>query len=344
MSEQSQYCLIIHRTEKDELFQLPIGITTLGRESNRDLVLNHPMVSRLHAQIVCTPSACEITDMESANGTTINDLLLSPHTPYALKSQDCIHIGPFEIDMQIVPRETEIEPEIKTLEGMPAPAGVPVTSSMIGPSIEPSANPPENSSRDGEPYPQPPGEIPPSLPPSTGENPAEDRQISIAEGSSIYSTRLIHFLPDIYHNSSPDMFMERFLGLFELIWLPIEYNVDNFDLYLDPLTAPKEFLPWLGYWFDLSTDLNMTEAQVRVFLHEAYQIYSRRGTKNSLLRLLEIFTGFTPEIIEFGEDLAPHTFKVRFHTPKSAVNQRSIERIIEENKPAHTTYQLEFGH
>jgi phage tail-like protein len=343
MTDQSPYRLIIHKPDADEYFILPSGTTTMGRESSRELVLKHPMVSRLHAQITCTPSSCEITDLESANGTVINDQPLSPHVPYSLKPQDRIQIGPFEMILESVPGEAGAGVEIKP----PAVTAIPIAD--LSPSItkdsprQPVAYPVGIPSANGVPASQPPGQIPPSFPPTQDGVLSEGEQISKEVGSKIYSTRLINFLPDIYRNSSPDKFMERFLGLFESIWLPIEYNVDNFDLYLDPRTAPTDFLPWLAQWFDISIDFNLNEAKIRAFLYEAPQIYACRGTRKALIRVLEIFTGCTPDIIEFGENLAPHTFMVHLNLPKSSLNQPSIERLIELNKPAHTTYRLEFG-
>lgn len=343
MNEQSPYRLIIHKPEGDEFFLLPIGTTTLGRESSRELVLMHPLVSRLHAQILCTQDTCEITDLESANGTVLNDLLLAPKTPYALKSQDCIHIGPFDIILEIIAQKAEVDLGAEAPPGELKPAGIPGLSSLKESIQEPLAPHVELSSKEGIPYSQPPDEIPPSLPPFNGKADAEDEQVFMMEGASIYSTRLINYLPDIYRNSTADRFMERFLGLFESIWLPIEYTVDNFDIYLDPRTAPKEFLPWLAQWFDMSIDISSNEQQLRTFLHEAHTIFACRGTKKALIRVLEIFTGYSPEIIEFGENLAPHTFKVRFNLPKSELNQHTVERLVDANKPAHTSYLLEFS-
>jgi phage tail-like protein len=134
--------------------------------------------------------------------------------------------------------------------------------------------------------------------------------------------------------------MARFLGMFESILIPIEWNVDNFDLYLDPGTVPTGFLPWLANWFEITFDPTWGEAQRRTLLAEAHQIYARRGTCWALSRVLEIYTGHRPEIIDLDEDLEPFTFAVRLPLRAGEVNRELVERIIDANKPAHTTYTL----
>jgi phage tail-like protein len=148
----------------------------------------------------------------------------------------------------------------------------------------------------------------------------------------------VNYLPGIYHSE----FMLRFLGIFESILTPIEWNVENFDLYLDPHTCPTGFLPWLANWFRISFDPTWNEVQRRTLLAEAHQIYARRGTRWALSRVLEIYTGHRPEIIDQGQDLDAFTFVVKLPLNKSDVNQDVMAAIIESSKPAQATYKLEF--
>src|SRR5512136_31701 len=151
MTEPSPFRLIIHKPEADESFLLPIGLTTLGRDSGRELVLMHPMVSRLHAQIQCTLTSCQITDLESANGTTVNDQVLSPHTPHSLKSQDQIHIGPFELVLEVVPQKAEVALEMEEKRAKRKPADINAPSPEKDIAIKPFTGPPETPPVDGHP-------------------------------------------------------------------------------------------------------------------------------------------------------------------------------------------------
>ncbi len=123
---------------------------------------------------------------------------------------------------------------------------------------------------------------------------------------------------------------------------PIEWNVDNFDLYLNPRTTPAGFLPWLANWFSISFDSTWSEAQRRLLLSEAHEIFARRGTRWALARVLEIYTGKEPEILDQEEKEDPFTFMVRLPVTEKEFQRNLIEQIVDANKPAHTNYKLEF--
>lgn len=136
--------------------------------------------------------------------------------------------------------------------------------------------------------------------------------------------------------------MSRFLGIFEAILTPIEWNIDNFDLYLNPGEAPTGFLPWLAQWYEIPFDDSWDEGKRRALLKDAHLLYGRRGTRWALERILEIYTGSKPEIDDQSSDLEPFTFTVRIPVRRQELNQELIQRIIDMNKPAHTTYKLKF--
>ncbi|MFW6097588.1 MAG: FHA domain-containing protein, partial [Chloroflexota bacterium] len=54
------------------------GITTIGRQKGSDWHLAAPQVSRQHARLDTTTNACQITDLDSANGTFVNGEKLAP--------------------------------------------------------------------------------------------------------------------------------------------------------------------------------------------------------------------------------------------------------------------------
>jgi len=163
-------------------------------------------------------------------------------------------------------------------------------------------------------------------------------QPSLPPGLDCNSHLLLDYLPGIYHTD----FMSRYLALFESILVPIQWNIDNFDLFLSPGTAPADFLPWLAGWFDVIFNDNWTEAQRRAFLQEAHRLFARRGTRWALARLLEIYLGVQPEIDDTGSKLEPFTFAVNIPLRENEVKLELIERLIDLHKPAHTSYKLRF--
>jgi phage tail-like protein len=285
------------------------------------LPLDNERVSRRHAQLECTETDCLITDLDSSNGTTVNGTLLIPHVPATLSDGDIINIGPYELILHVEPEVKEEEADKSDKEA---------AGDHKGGSDDRNGGGPEKSN---------------------GLWREED--LSPPPGLSIFGWRLLSYLPDAFHpprfdeskeaeRPSPVSFLARFLGIFETILRPIEWNVDNFDLYLNPDTTPSDFLPWLANWYTITFEPTWNETQRRTFLKEAFWIYARRGTPGALSRVLEIHAGVTPEIIEPRDE--PHRFKVIIRTPPDkSIDRSSAERIINASKPAHTMYDLEIS-
>jgi phage tail-like protein len=167
--------------------------------------------------------------------------------------------------------------------------------------------------------------------------PPEFQELDAVFGVPDDRSRYLDFLPPIYEEQP---FLGQFLLAFEGILAPIEQTVDNFDIYLDANTTPKDFLDRLAYWLGLSLDEKWPEEKRRAVVSEAAELFRRRGTRWSLIRHLEIYAGLTPEVEESTD--RPHHFKVTLRVPKKWEGDReTVERIIQVNKPAHTTFDLE---
>jgi phage tail-like protein len=185
-------------------------------------------------------------------------------------------------------------------------------------------------------------------------------------------SRLLEYLPAIYQE---DPFLGQFLLAFEKVLLGradevdlnhsgLEEEVAGLAELFDPQRTPEDFLPWLAGWtaFTLRADLDV--AKQRAFLAQIVQLYRRRGTKQNLQDLLGIFTVGIPTVTEtaaaefqigvhstIGQDTylaggPPHFFRVVIRlpraTPEAQERQMEIARaLIELEKPAHTSYELE---
>lgn len=180
--------------------------------------------------------------------------------------------------------------------------------------------------------------------------------------------RYLKHLPALYEDND---LIGRFLMLFESFWKPIEGQIEQMSLYFDPKMTPPDFLPWLASWIGLVLDEHWPEEQQRRLLCSAASLYRKRGTKSGLQEFLEIYTGRPAQITEnraenfslgsgaklgsaiaLGRDNQPHTFSVMLRLPplqaatkaertrQELVRQRTIEAIIEAEKPAQTSYTL----
>ena len=187
-------------------------------------------------------------------------------------------------------------------------------------------------------------------------------------------SKLLDYLPEIY---SDQEFLSRYLSAFEKVLVgrkddlqipatrqggassdSLEETIANIATLFDPITTPKDFLPWLASWAALSLRADLDPEQQGSFIANIIRLYRRRGTKDNLIELLRIFTKTTPQVnedvepsAEFKErnsySSAAHFFKVsvflgRSPDPETVNRQRDIARsLIELEKPAHTFYELE---
>lgn len=182
--------------------------------------------------------------------------------------------------------------------------------------------------------------------------------------------RLIDYLPSIYQG---DSFLSQFLVAFEKVLIGdvstsnfegLEEKIANIATLFDPQQTREDFLNWLASWTAFSLRADLTEKQQRDFIAKIIPLYRRRGTKENLQQLLEIFTvGLPtieePEATEFqigvhstvGVDTyvagggSPHFFQVTVAFPEleTAKQLRQLEitkALIELEKPAHTYYKF----
>jgi len=339
--------LLIHRPGQPEdqvrVFPVPIANTVIGRGRYPDaqgraadayLVLESGYVSRRHAVFVCSGLECWIVDLGSKHGTMVNGEAIPEQVRVALKSGDEIFIAHTYRLMLRERRERRPPPPPRQVK------------------LPPDEPPPELPVRPQTPRPYD-GAIPP--------------------GCQLHSLRFLQFLPEIYRtpvlgyvqassltgpwalaqsnvqngqrgqngrHDAPPPLISRLLALFESVFLPLEWFVDDFDIYLDPKTAPAAFLPWLGAWFGLEFDDSWSEAQRREMLTRADELNIWRGTKRALAAVLAVYTGVPADDIEIDDDAAdlpPYAFRVRVPLVDTDMDPAAIRAIIDAYAPAHTT-------
>lgn len=134
-------------------------------------------------------------------------------------------------------------------------------------------------------------------------------------------------------------------------------------------SAPTDFLPWLAGWVALTLRQDWTEEEKRRFISRIVPLYRQRGTKKGLRELLSAYTGLPRDSVEIyeltqplqvgitskvGVDTAigsgpPHFFMVKMSLSLSGATDFTEERsrkeqiarsIIDQEKPAHTYYEL----
>lgn len=321
MAKRQLFYLSITGPDTEGRYQLDAGATHAGRRPDNEIVLNHPFVSGRHLRLDCDEGGCTLTDLESTNGTTVDGEDAPPGVALPLREGMTIMVGPFTLRVEVVAvAEPEPDPalEVEAL-GEAAPRGEEVLEPVPEPPPVRPAPPPEVPGANGQVVALDPAQPPPGL--------------------ALRSERLLGYLPGVYHTD----FVARFLGIFESIFVPIEWTVDNFNLFLNAGTAPAAFLPWLANWYTISFDASWSEAQRRALLAAAPAIYARRGTRWALAQVLAIYTGAEPDIVEFEDDEDPFTFTVYIPFARETIDETLLQQIVDANKPAHTNYRLRFA-
>jgi len=179
----------------------------------------------------------------------------------------------------------------------------------------------------------------------------------------------LRYLPQIYQldNAVGSSFLREFLWVFQHVLESTTAPMVDGHRYYDPRETPKEFLPWLASWVALTLDVDWPESKKRKMIQAAAKMYRYRGTRRALEEVLAIFVGKRPRIEEntwpyrgfrvgvsstIGDDtlILPrinldHCFIVRFPMGPSEMNEEQIvkiHQIINKEKPAHSTYFLQF--
>ncbi|MGB1251625.1 MAG: FHA domain-containing protein [Candidatus Promineifilaceae bacterium] len=86
--------------EAPHIHKLNHSLVTIGRDSTNDIVLETSAVSRHHARLEWRRGVWYITDLDSTNGTGIDDNLLEPHTMRVFPFEQRASVGPYEIELR----------------------------------------------------------------------------------------------------------------------------------------------------------------------------------------------------------------------------------------------------
>lgn len=171
----------------------------------------------------------------------------------------------------------------------------------------------------------------------------------------------VDYLPEIYRapeNNSE--FLERFLGIFQSIYVDLEDKIDNTPLKYDVDHTTKDFLSWIGDWLSLKNTSVWSEEQLRRLVKEAVKIYKMKGTKRAVAKIVKEYIGIEPIIVEqfdvkenmyyhkqkevveklFGDNGYVFTVMVPQTHIKDTENYIELLRVINEVKPVDSICNL----
>jgi phage tail-like protein len=149
--------------------------------------------------------------------------------------------------------------------------------------------------------------------------------------------------------------LERFLSLLETFMTELDGQIASSPRWLDVDAVQGDYLQWLATWVGIAADPGWPEDKLRSLIKGMPEIHRKRGTKEGLERMVEMYTDELPIIVEnymlqdivdpeakqayvelFGDD--PYRFSVLL-MPKqlSGLSElETVKRMVAHNQPAHT--------
>ncbi len=201
--------------------------------------------------------------------------------------------------------------------------------------------------------------------PEAGDELNEKREIKV----ELATRPWIQFLPGIYQDSDEENadFLQRFLLISQHLTSGIEERLEYLHEFFDPRITPEKYLPWLASWLAMPLLEGWDEEKRREIIQRTPELYRLRGTAAGLKLALRLFADVKVEIHEgdwpypglvigrsstIGCDtvLSPpvfisQCFTVELPDKKTEISRerlRTVQALVETEKPAHAHYALVF--
>src|SRR5947209_15485131 len=201
--------------------------------------------------------------------------------------------------------------------------------------------------------------------PDAGDELNDERVIKV----EIATRPWIQFLPGVYQDADEENadFLQRFLLVSAHLTIGIEERLEYLHEFFDPRLTQAGFLPWLAGWLAMPLLEGWDEEKRREIIQRVPELYRLRGTARGLKLALRLFAGVDAGIHEgewpypglvigksstIGEDtvLSPPVFESQCFTVElpnqrgevSRQRLRTVQALVENEKPAHAQYALVF--
>lgn len=174
-------------------------------------------------------------------------------------------------------------------------------------------------------------------------------------------TSYLSYLPSVYQEDAKSKdFLERYFSLFATFLEGMDEKIDQVVKYFDIDAVSGPYLKWLATWLGIASQDHWNEHQLRRLMKAAPTIFKQKGTRASIEKLVEIYTGEPPIIIEpfqvkhllekqefaavvpllYGDN--PYCFNVLVKQEHAEKEKQRIvlQKILDEHKPAYTEARL----
>jgi type III secretion system YscQ/HrcQ family protein len=115
---------------KPQYYSFKQSTVLIGRSTDSNILLKSPLVSKKHSEIVRRGVEFFVRDLNSNNGTFLNQVKLSPGGEVVLKNDDVVKIEPFELVVSI-PQDIGKRPLQIKLDGIRSRKGQPFANHVF---------------------------------------------------------------------------------------------------------------------------------------------------------------------------------------------------------------------
>lgn len=112
---------------------------------------------------------------------------------------------------------------------------------------------------------------------------------------------IIDYIPQFYSDYDINNFTKRFLGIFQSYIFDIQEKIDEISSFIDVDNAEERFVQWLAQWVSVDNISMWSGERLRRLIKSSVSMYKKKGTKECLYEIVEIYTGARPVIKETFE-------------------------------------------
>ena len=177
--------------------------------------------------------------------------------------------------------------------------------------------------------------------------------------------RYIWFCIEIYSGQEENvgienMFLDQYLSIFQSIYDDFNQRFANSSALLEPAVTEMDFLQFMAEWLNIVNTNIWSEDKLRNLIRMAPAVFRKRGTRQGLLDVIELFTGEPPLIIEqwqireyrkysdkkefldqlYGTDENTFLILVKEKYCSGKREQEALLNLIQEVSPAHMEARL----
>lgn len=134
------------------------------------------------------------------------------------------------------------------------------------------------------------------------------------------------YLPEWMRTAGNGDFLNRFLMVFQSMFLDMQERINRFSSVFNPETAQGESLKWIGSWVGCPEE-NLDEETRRSMIREGFSLYRMRGTKRGMLEALSLVLGPGCGILETFQVMARYPAPV-YEERYAALYGRDIRTFI----------------